>query len=334
MEDFPKDIEEKGLQLIKLIGNNDVERVRMLLENSPQAIYFRDENGSCPLHLAASHDNLEMCKLLISNGHSWNETDKDGVSAGDIAWRNKFMELYEFLVDEGCRTEILLSYLEKDSESIQEENTFLKQKLKYIDNDNKLVDEENNGVMMGWEKPLMVEHARVICYKEGISVLNIGFGLGIIDTEIQKYNPGKHTIIEAHPDVYQKMLDMGWDKKPNVRIIFGKWQDVLDQLETYDGIFFDTFGEYYKDLKEFHEHLPNILNEDGVYSYFNGLCGGNQFFHDVYCKIAEIDLKDIGLSTVYEELDMVELSDDEWKDIKRAYWTLPKYRLPTCRLDF
>jgi hypothetical protein len=32
----------------------------------------------------------------------------------------------------------------------------------------------------------------------------------------------------------------GWDKKPGVRIVFGRWQDVLPQLRTYDGIFFDT----------------------------------------------------------------------------------------------
>ena len=32
----------------------------------------------------------------------------------------------------------------------------------------------------------------------------------------------------------------GWDQKPGVRIVFGRWQDVLPQLGTYDGIFFDT----------------------------------------------------------------------------------------------
>ncbi len=34
-----------------------------------------------------------------------------------------------------------------------------------------------------------------------------------------------------------------------MRIVFGRWQDVLPQLGTYDGIFFDTFGEYYDDLR-------------------------------------------------------------------------------------
>jgi hypothetical protein len=57
---------------------------------------------------------------------------------------------------------------------------------------------------------------------------------------LQGYKPASHTIIEAHPDVYAHMLAQGWDKKPGVRILFGRWQDVLHQLDTYDGIFFDT----------------------------------------------------------------------------------------------
>lgn len=39
-------------------------------------------------------------------------------------------------------------------------------------------------VMMGWEGPLMVRHASIICSRGG-SVLNVGFGLGLIDSAIQ-----------------------------------------------------------------------------------------------------------------------------------------------------
>lgn len=40
------------------------------------------------------------------------------------------------------------------------------------------------------------------------------------------------------------MLKLGWDKRPGVTILFGRWQDVLPQLleRTFDGIFFDTYG--------------------------------------------------------------------------------------------
>ncbi|KAJ3195283.1 hypothetical protein HK101_000622 [Irineochytrium annulatum] len=192
--------------------------------------------------------------------------------------------------------------------------------------DGKILDSAANGVMMGWESPLMARHAIAIAPTEGLDVLNVGFGLGLIDGFLQERKPRTHTIIEAHPDVYKKMLSDGWDKKPGVRIVFGRWQDVMDQLETYDGIFFDTFGEYYEDLKEFHDHLPNLLRSSptSIYSYFNGLSGTNAFFHEVSCRVAEADLLDIGLTTTYEEIEMDGLggSDQEWDGVRRRYFTL------------
>ena len=47
----------------------------------------------------------------------------------------------------------------------------------------------------------MHEHAKVIAGGiEGKDVCNIGFGLGLIDGELQQLKPRSHTIIEAHPD--------------------------------------------------------------------------------------------------------------------------------------
>jgi hypothetical protein len=39
--------------------------------------------------------------------------------------------------------------------------------------------------MMGWEAPLMEKHAAAICRGGGGHYLNVGFGLGIVDNEIQ-----------------------------------------------------------------------------------------------------------------------------------------------------
>lgn len=66
--------------------------------------------------------------------------------------------------------------------------------------DDRLLDSENNAVMMGWETPIMEKSAALMCPTEGRDVINIGFGLGIIDTFLQKYHPRTHTIVEAHPD--------------------------------------------------------------------------------------------------------------------------------------
>ena len=40
--------------------------------------------------------------------------------------------------------------------------------------------------MMGWETPLMERHAAVICASGG-DVLNVGFGMGIVDACIQAH---------------------------------------------------------------------------------------------------------------------------------------------------
>lgn len=87
-------------------------------------------------------------------------------------------------------------------------------------------------------------------------MLNVGFGMGIVDTEIQKHNPRTHVIIEAHPDVIASAKERGWGDKPGVRLVQGRWQDVIDELGPFDGIFFDTYGEFAEDMREFHERLP------------------------------------------------------------------------------
>lgn len=100
--------------------------------------------------------------------------------------------------------------------------------------EDKLMDSESKAVMMAWEKPLMEAHARAVCSGGG-HVLNIGFGMGLVDTAIQQYAPVTHTIVEAHPEVHKRIIQTGWGDKENVKIVFGRWQDVISQLETYDG---------------------------------------------------------------------------------------------------
>ncbi|RGB32193.1 S-adenosyl-L-methionine-dependent methyltransferase [Rhizophagus diaphanus] len=290
--------------------------------------------GTSPLHFACSKGNLEIVKLLLQNGHAWNAIDNEGSTAGEYAKRKGHNLVYELLLEEGCRAELILGLLNSKAEKDEQPSNinFLLQPLKYSQDGTKLLDYENNGVMMGWEKPLMEKHAEIICIREGLDILNVGFGLGLIDTAFQKYKLRSHTIIEAHPDVYKFMMDRGWNNKPGVKIIYGRWQDVIDQLGTYDGIFFDTFGEYYEDLRKFHEILPKLLKFDGIYSFFNGLGATNTFFHDVYCRIAEMHLTSVGLQTEYIEISIDPSNDKIWEGVKRRYWTLDTYRLPKCQL--
>ncbi|CEP13049.1 hypothetical protein [Parasitella parasitica] len=327
-----------GHELIAAVIANDLEKCKALLEKDVDLCFSGDNQGRTPLHHAAEHGHMEIIEWLLSEKHPYNLTDKNEVTAGELALNNKHTKAYERLVEEGVRTELLIRALKKafgeddqeDASKIANE-AYLNQKLHY--DDNKLLDENNDGVMMGWELPLMVEHAKVMCPKEGLNVINVGFGLGLIDTELQKYNPKNHYIIEAHPDVYAHMLELGWDKKPGVKILFGRWQDMIAQLDIlFDGVFFDTYGEFYDDLRSFHDCVPNMLNENGIYTWFNGLGATNQFFQDIYCTVSEIDLREFGLSTEYVEMPISTWAEQGvWDGVRQKYWVLDTYKLPICK---
>ncbi|CAO3623849.1 unnamed protein product [Cunninghamella blakesleeana] len=330
-----------GKELIKAVIDNDLEKAKSLINDKEADVCFNGtENGRTPLHYAAEHGYKEMVEYLLSERHPYNVVDKSEVTAGELALQNKHMDVYERLVDEGVRSELLIRAMkrifkedEEEDDNVVPNEDYLNQKLHY--DDNKLMDENNDAVMMGWEGPLMVEHAKVMCPKEGLNVLNVGFGLGLIDDELQKYNPKNHFIIEAHPDVYAHMKELGWDKKPGVTILFGRWQDVVPTLTTtFDGIFFDTYGEFYDDLRAFHIAVPKILKKDGIYTWFNGLGATNQFFHDIYCRVSEVDLHDIGLDTEYTDMD-IPTADEKgvWDGVRQRYWVLEKYKLPICKFS-
>lgn len=50
-------------------------------------------------------------------------------------------------------------------------------------------------------------------------MLNVGFGLGLVDSAIQMHTPKSHTIIEAHPDVLQKVTQQ-------LRLLLGGWHQL------------------------------------------------------------------------------------------------------------
>lgn len=98
------------------------------------------------------------------------------------------------------------------------------------------------------------------------------------------------------------------------------------------GIFFDTYGEYYEDMREFHQHLPRLLKPGGIYSFFNGLCGGNPFFHIVYCQLVSLELESLGYSTQLIPLPVKDcLGESVWEGVKQKYWQLDTYYLPVCQ---
>lgn len=118
-------------------------------------------------------------------------------------------------------------------------------------------------VMMEWERPIMERSAEIVCHNHG-DVLNVGFGMAIIDTAIQQQGIATHTIIEAHPQVIARARRWAADKK-GVRIIPSIWQTALDGLPPQDGIYFDTLMP---PMIPFLVRVPDLLKPGGVFLYF------------------------------------------------------------------
>lgn len=201
----------------------------------------------------------------------------------------------------------------------------------------RLLDADDNGVMMSWETDLMRQSVEALVDGEGKRVLNVGHGMGIIDGIFEEKKPVEHHIIEAHPAVLERMKQQGWNEKPGVHIREGRWQDLVAEMaaegKMFDAIYFDTFAEEYKDLREFFsEHVISLLSPDGRFGFFNGLGADRQVCYDVYTKLVEMDLFEAGLETDWKELDISDLDKaGEWEGVRRKYWALPTYRLPTCK---
>ncbi|KAK4132322.1 arginine N-methyltransferase 2 [Trichocladium antarcticum] len=227
---------------------------------------------------------------------------------------------------------------------------YLRSNLTY--SDGKLVDDDGNGVMMAWETDIMRQSVDALLpgKEPGKRILNIGFGMGIIDTMFAETKPARHHVIEAHPGVLEHIASptskfgKTWEEsgpEPGAfRICRGKWQEVCQQLleegQIYDAIYFDTFGEDYSQLKMFFtEFIPGLLDSDGVFGFFNGLGADRLICYDVYTKVAELHLADAGMDVDWRVIDvdmskLAEAGKDEWEGVKRRYWTLDKYRLPVC----
>ncbi|CED84000.1 arginine n-methyltransferase 2 [Phaffia rhodozyma] len=366
-------IAEAGTTLLQAAQTAGAAEVLRLLKEEEAPAWYQDELGWTAMHYAAEREDSDMVKALLANGGVWNAVDNQGYCSADIALSLNATKIYKLIQSHAVRSELLLSFLSSkgrtsasDSNLILkdgEEDTvagntdnFLKSKLTYekdADGRERVVDEEGNGVMMGWEEGIMRASVDRLTEgllegrkeDEGLRILNVGFGLGIVDTMFQNLTPKPllHTVIEPHPSVLAHMEETGWTEKerPNLMVLKGKWQDWVEKEEIYkeggyDVIYFDTFSEGYSELKDFFQHLPNLLaGPESRFSFFHGLGATNATFHDVYTSLSELHLQEVGIGSVKwtDVLIEDEVREEVWNGIRRKYWTLPLYRLPIAQMD-
>ncbi|KAF7951166.1 uncharacterized protein EAE97_002717 [Botrytis byssoidea] len=325
-------------------------------------------------------------KELFLSGAIWNDLDTNNETPGCLAWRLGRKELYELVVEAGVRAEVLMNLMggyeelsdgdedeeedevegmeivvdEETADKATEENEaeepkkdvnsadYLKSKLEFTED--ALLDADANGVMMAWETSIMKRTVDLLIPASSppLRILNIGFGMGIIDTMFASTKPASHHIIEAHPDVLTHLQEPGhkfgkeWEasapEEGSYKIHAGRWQEILPKLLEenlqFDVIYFDTFGESYMELKKFFsEYVIGLLSETGKFSFFNGLGADRRVCYDVYTKVSELDLCDAGLDVDWVDVEVEELGGEgegEWKGVRRRYWVLDTYRLPVC----
>lgn len=139
-----------------------------------------------------------------------------------------------------------------------------------------LTDQE---IMEDWQTPLMKAMARSVTESHG-DILEIGFGRGVSAEFIQKQGVRSHTVVEMNRHSVDQHF-VPWRKRhssSDIRLVEGRWQEVLDQLGLYDGIFFhafplneEEFTRYVLESITFAEHafepMADLLRPGGSFTY-------------------------------------------------------------------
>ncbi|WP_299102871.1 class I SAM-dependent methyltransferase [uncultured Winogradskyella sp.] len=136
-------------------------------------------------------------------------------------------------------------------------------------------------IMEDWQIPLMKAMAKAIA-EDGGDILEVGFGRGISADMIQEHPIDSHTIIECNDLVIEQHFKP-WKSKytaKNIRLVHSLWQDCIDDLGLFDGIFFHTYplneDEYMQYVnasitfaEHFFHHAAKHLKPGGSFTYFS-----------------------------------------------------------------
>lgn len=181
--------------------------------------------------------------------------------------------------------------------------------LKYLNNpvefkDDKLISSVVDFPIMGEHETLiMKESANVVCQTGG-SILNVGFGLGIIDSFIRDLEPKQHSIVEVHPGVIKKAVEMGFDKTSTLYL--ADWRDLIEDWNRsgimFDGIYFDTINLDWErpEWDDFARVVDSILAPGGVFSFFNNTAV--RFSKEIWSILQDLGYEQYAKLISYKEI--------------------------------
>ena len=149
-----------------------------------------------------------------------------------------------------------------------------------LSSDRTQLELSDDEIMESWQEPIMQAMAEAVS-GAGKEVLEIGFGLGVSAEMIQKTGPRKHTIVECNDSIIERFqVWRNGHSDRDIEIVKGLWQDRIDSLGMFDGIFFHTYPltdeEYMAYVHEsvtfaehFFAHAAAHLRPGGIFTYFS-----------------------------------------------------------------
>jgi ankyrin repeat protein len=87
-------------EIHEAVKNDDLAKVRSLINNNPDLVFSKDEDGFTPLHLAAANGYKDMAEFLLANKADANATDNSQSTPlhQAIAAVGEHVELLELLI--------------------------------------------------------------------------------------------------------------------------------------------------------------------------------------------------------------------------------------------
>lgn len=173
-----------------------------------------------------------------------------------------------------------------------------KEKLIFTEEYITLASNGNSHTVMHVGETMYMQKLAEIITKNGGNILEIGFGMHISADFIQA-NPEvkSHTIIEVHPEIYNKGLEWAKDK-PNVELILGDWIDILPLKDKkFDGVFYDPYNDY--NLSKFLHYVQGNCKKGTVVGFYDYPLFDSRL-NGVQVTIPQTDLESIPFKHIKE----------------------------------